>query len=86
MNSNATTTGWIVFISALAMMMGLMAPEVAKLATWGAAFAPGFVAIIMAHFSAVVIAFVGGKMIPATRPEGMMTRITDPKPTEQVKP
>lgn len=83
--NNATTTGWTIFIAALGMMMGLMAPEVAKLATWGAAFAPGFVAVIMLHFSIVVMAFIGGKMIPETRPDGLMTRASDPKQNE-VKP
>lgn len=82
--NNATTTGWTIFIAALGMMAGLMAPEVSKLTTWGAAFAPGFIAQIMLHFSLVVLAFVGGKMIPETRSEGMQTRSTDPKP--EVKP
>ena len=82
---SATTTGWTIFVAALGMMMGLMAPEVAKLATWGAAFAPGFVAVIMLHFSIVVMAFVGGKMIPENRPPGMQTRATDAVQTTSEK-
>jgi hypothetical protein len=79
---NPTTGGWVVFIGSLGMMATLMAPEVGKLVTWGAAFAPGFVAIILGHFGAVVLAFVGGKIIPATR-DNQLTRSTDPKPTQQ---
>ncbi len=74
-----STTGWVVFIAALGMMAGLMAPEVGKLATWGAAFAPGFVAMIMMHFSIVVMAFIGGKLIPTDRDPGLRTRTEDPK-------
>lgn len=72
-----TTVGWLLFIGALGEMAALMAPEVGKLTTWGAAFAPGFVAIIMVHFSSVALAFVGGKIIPAAR-NGRRTRASDP--------
>ena len=75
-----TTTGWVVFVGALGMMAGLMAPEVGKLATWGSAFAPGFVAVIMLHFSIVVMAFIGGKLIPTQRDPDLRTRAVDPKP------
>ena len=64
---NQTTSGWLVFIVALGMMSGLMANDVAKLTTWNGAFAPAFVAVIMAHFGAVITAFIGGKLIPEAR-------------------
>lgn len=73
---NATTSGWVIFIVALGMMSGLLANDVAKLTNWNQAFAPAFVAVIMAHFGSVVVAFIGGKLIPETR-DGLRTRATD---------
>ena len=64
---NQTTSGWIVFIVALGMMCGLMANDVGKLTSWNGALAPQFIAVVMAHFGSVVVAFVGGKMIPESR-------------------
>lgn len=64
---NKTTGGWIVFIAALAMMCGLLSADVAKLTMWGDAVKPTFVAVVMAHFGTVVLAFVGGKLIPTSR-------------------
>jgi hypothetical protein len=64
---NKTTGGWIIFIIALGMMCGLMASDVSRLNDWSGARSPQFVSVIMAHFSSVVLAFVGGKLIPETR-------------------
>jgi hypothetical protein len=64
---NKTTSGWVLFIVALGMMSGLMANDVGKLTDWSGARTPQFIAIIMAHFSAVTVAFVAGKMIPDVR-------------------
>lgn len=75
---NKTTSGWILFIVALGMMSGLMASDVSKLTSWNGATTPQFVSVIMAHFSAVVLAFVAGKLIPETR-ESKLTRLTDRK-------
>lgn len=63
---NNTTAGWITFIAALGMMCGLLSNDVAKLTTWGQATSPSFVAILMAHFGVVIMAFIGGKLIPAS--------------------
>lgn len=74
---NQTTSGWVIFIVALGMMCGLMANDVAKLTIWGDAVKPAFVAIVMAHFGTVVVAFIGGKLIPSDRdPNG---RVSDSK-------
>lgn len=74
---NQTTSGWVIFIVALGMMSGLLANDVAKLTIWGDAVKPAFVAIVMAHFGTVVVAFIGGKLIPSDRdPNG---RVSDSK-------
>lgn len=75
---NKTTSGWILFIVALGMMSGLMASDVGKLTDWSGARTPAFVGLIMAHFSAVTVAFVAGKMIPDVR-ANKFTRHDDPK-------
>lgn len=80
-----TTAGWTTFIVSLGMMCGLMASDVGKLAKWSDAYSPAFVAIIMSHFAATIVAFLGGKMIPTKREPGMQTRATD-KQTEETKP
>lgn len=74
---NQTTSGWVIFIIALGMMCGLLSNDVAKLTSWNGAFQPAFVAIVMAHFGTVVVAFIGGKLIPSDRtPDG---RVSDEK-------
>ena len=65
------------FITALAMMFSLLGPEVAKLATWPDALTPPFIAVVMTHFAAVVLAFVGGKQIPTERDPTQRTRSAD---------
>ena len=75
-----TTTGWVIFIAALGMMFGMEAVEVSHLPNWQAANTPAFIGSLMAHFSAVAGAFVGGKLIPEQRDPGTHTRATDPKP------
>jgi hypothetical protein len=72
-----TTTGWLVFIAALGMMCGLLSQDVSKLGQWGEAIKPSFVAVIMAHLSVVIMAFIGGKLIPEPRESGIKTRSTD---------
>lgn len=58
------TTGWMVFLAALGMLLGLMASEVSALQSWDAAMAPPFVGKMMAHLGITIAAFVGGKLIP----------------------
>lgn len=79
-----TTGGWVVFIVALGMMSGLLANDVAKLTQWNQALSPSFVAVVMAHFGTVVVAFIGGKLIPESR-NGQRTRVTDVTPVVIVK-
>lgn len=74
---SSTTTGWVTFIAALGMMCMLSYADVARLASWGQAFAPAFVASQMSHFAVVALAFFGGKNIPTERAMGMKTRATD---------
>lgn len=69
--------GYSLGLGALAMMMGLMAVDVKSIKTWSEIFTPFFVGTLMAHLSAVIMAFLGGKLIP-TEPQNQ--RETDPQP------
>jgi len=73
--------GWVIFITALGMMCGLLTTDVAHLKTWGEFFTPSFIAVVMAHFATVVTAFLGGLQVTPSR-EGMQTRASDPKQKE----
>ena len=56
--------GWGLGLAALGMMLGLVSGDIAKIKDWNDVFQPLFIADIMAHMSAVIMAFVGGKLIP----------------------
>lgn len=56
--------GWIVFVAALGMMLGLLSPEIAALPNWGATAEPLFVAKVLGHLGAVIAAFVAGRLMP----------------------
>lgn len=75
-----TTGGWIVFIAALGMMAGMLAVDIASLKEWSQMNTPVFVGTTVGHIAATIGAFIGGKLIPEARDEGMLTRSTDPKP------
>lgn len=71
-----TTVGWVIFIAAIGMMMGLLSVDIAKLDNWNQAFRPEFVGLTMAHMSVVIAAFIGGKLIPTDRdPNGRISDI-----------
>lgn len=80
---NLTTTGWILFIAAVGMMASLMSTDVATLTRWGDAVAPVFIAKMLAHLGAVIMAFVGGKLIPTDRDPMDRTRATDVKVSKE---
>ena len=71
-----TQTGWMVFVAALGMMLGLLSVDIAKLGDWSEVTTPGFVANLLGHLAVVIAAFVGGKIMPEKR-EGKYTRVTD---------
>ena len=58
-------TGWIVFVAALGMMATLMSAEIRDLVSWNDIATPSFVGTLLAHFGAVVGAFVAGKLMPS---------------------
>ncbi len=72
-----TTTGWLILIAALGMMMTLMAVDVSNLTTWNAIFTPAFIGSAMAHFGTVIAAFIGGKLIPNERDPQLRSRTGD---------
>lgn len=61
-----TKSGWLLFIAAIGMMCGLLYTDVAKLTSWWDATTPSFIAQVMFHFSTVVLAFIGGRLIPTS--------------------
>lgn len=54
--------GLILFIGAMGMMATLMAGDIEKLSNWSQVYEPVFVAKGLAHFGAVIAAYVGGKV------------------------
>ncbi len=64
-NKNA---GWALGLAALGMMLGLMAVDIHDLKTWQEVTEPVFVSSMFGHFSVVIMAFLGGKLIP-TEPQ-----------------
>ena len=60
--------GWALGGASLAMMLILMSTDVGALKSWNEAFTPWFMAKMMAHLGNVIMAFVGGKLIP-TEPQ-----------------
>lgn len=69
--------GWILFVSALGMMSGLLADDIKRLTDWKDITTPQFVGNIMTHFASVVAAFIGGRMLPPKRNSSARTRKTD---------
>ena len=77
-SGNQTTLGWVVFVGAIGMMCGMLAVDIASLKEWSQMQTPVFVGTTLGHISAVVGAFVGGKIIPEAR-DSQHTRSDDPK-------
>lgn len=73
---NQTTTGWIIFTAAVGMMCGMLAIDIAALKSWAELQTPLFLGTTLGHLSAVIGAFVGGKIIPENR-SGQYTRKED---------
>jgi len=74
-----TTTGWVVFIAALGMMFGMLAVDIVALKEWSQATTPTFIGSTVGHISAVIGAFMGGKLIPEGRDTTTLSRSTDQK-------
>ncbi len=73
----ASSTGYLVLLAAMAMMLGLLSVDVSQLSSWKEISTPGFVASILGHLGVVLTAFVGGKLVPENRSD-KLTRSTDP--------
>ena len=56
-------TGYVIFITMLGAMCGLIAIDIAKFMDWADATKPSFVAAVLGHFSIVIGSFFGGKMV-----------------------
>lgn len=79
-NNTQTTAGWIVFVSAVGLMCGMVSIDVAALKNWSDMQTPLFIGTTVGHIGAVIAAFVGGKIIPPARDDGAQTRRTDTPP------
>lgn len=75
-SSTQTTAGWSIFVAAIGLLFGMLAIDVASLKQWSEMQTPLFVGSLIGHISAVIAAFIGGKLIPESR-DGMQTRSTD---------
>jgi hypothetical protein len=75
---NKTTAGWVVFVAAIGMMLGLLSVDVSQLKDLCEAYSPGFIGSTMGHISVVITAFIGGKLIPESR-TSQLTRSSDLK-------
>jgi hypothetical protein len=76
-SANQTTTGWVIFVAAVGMMFGMVSVDIVGLKDWNEMATPLFVGTTIGHIAAVIGAFVGGKIIPESRPMGTYTRATD---------
>lgn len=78
-DTTQTTTGWIIFVAAMGMMMGMVSVDIVALKDFQQMSTPLFVGTTMGHISAVIGAFIGGKLIPTDpRNPADRTRTTDP--------
>jgi hypothetical protein len=69
-----TTTGWVIFVAAVGMMFSMLAVDIASLREWSEMTTPVFVGTALGHVSAVIGAFIGGKLIPEPRDPHERTR------------
>ena len=56
--------GWFLGIAALGMMLGLMSVDFIQMKNLDEIRTPAFIGNQMAHLANVIMAFVGGKLIP----------------------
>lgn len=61
------SAGWILGIAALGMMMGLMSVDFIQMKNLDEVRTPVFIGTMMAHIANVILAFIGGKLIPTTQ-------------------
>jgi len=73
----ARASGWLLLIAAMGMMCGLLAVDIASLMEFAEMRTPLFVGTMLGHLAATITAFVGGYLIPETRPGDARTRVTD---------
>ena len=68
--------GWTLGAASFGMLLILISADIKQLSSFNEAFTPLFIGNMLAHIGNVVMAFVGGKLIP-TEPQNQ--RITDTK-------
>ena len=75
--TESSGTGWLTFLAALGVMSGLMVEDIKALKDWSEMFTPAFFGSFLGHFGSVILAFLGGKVMPTNRSGAERTRSTD---------
>jgi hypothetical protein len=58
--------GWMLFAASIGMLCLLISADVQKLTSFDDIWKPAFVGTMLAHVGNVLMAFVGGKLIPTS--------------------
>lgn len=78
-----SNVGWFIFVAALGMFCGLIALDISNLETWEFMTTPKFIGKMLLNLSAVISAFIGGKLLPNhENREGLRTRVHDINKTD----
>lgn len=65
---STNTAGWILFATALGSMLGLVGVDIAALESWAQMTTPVFVGTTLAKVGSIIVAFLGGKIMPTPQP------------------
>jgi hypothetical protein len=68
-DSQQTTVGWTVMLAAVGMLFGMLSIDLVSVHGWDELRSPEFVGTTIGHIGAVIMAFVGGKLIPSGKPD-----------------
>lgn len=60
--------GWTLLVASLGMLLILISADVKQLNSFDEAYTPLFIGNMLAHIGNVIMAFIGGKLIP-TEPQ-----------------
>lgn len=58
--------GWMLFAASLGMMLMLISADIQQLSSFEQVYTPAFIGSAMAHIGNILMAFVGGKLIPTS--------------------
>ena len=58
------TAGWTLMAASLGMMLLLVSADIKELDSFDRVYTPAFIGNMLAHIGNVLMAFIGGKLIP----------------------